>query len=254
MNGCLVAVSAPDNSSHNIYMYGGGGKYLDDSFEEVWILTLPMFRWSIAYNESVGLFGNTCHLVGNRYMLTLGGYRQSNNCMEFFGIYDVAELAWVDTYYPNSAYYVPPKIAALVGGTSQGGATVSAPDRGWNNDLEAVFHPRVAYNSSTPPPPTSHTPAIAGGAVGGVLGVAAVIAVLLFLRRRRQREGTSQQKFLPSGTDAANAPEVYNGDSPWKPPQEMYADTAPEPTRELWNEHAYELQGSTAQSRRESVV
>ena len=45
MAGCVVAASAPDNSSHRIYMYRGGGKYSGNLFDEVWVLSLPILHW-----------------------------------------------------------------------------------------------------------------------------------------------------------------------------------------------------------------
>jgi hypothetical protein len=49
MGGCIATASAPDNSSHNVYMTGGSTEYLDDAIDEVWVLTLPMFRWTRVY-------------------------------------------------------------------------------------------------------------------------------------------------------------------------------------------------------------
>lgn len=46
IDACVVVAAAPDNSSYNIYMYGGR----DGStayYDEVWVLTLPSFQWKL---------------------------------------------------------------------------------------------------------------------------------------------------------------------------------------------------------------
>ena len=48
VNPCAVAVSAPDGSSTNIYMFGGQSllPYGNQTqYNDMWILTLPSFTW-----------------------------------------------------------------------------------------------------------------------------------------------------------------------------------------------------------------
>ena len=154
MFGCVVAASAPDNSSHQIYMYGGSEKYYSDSLDEVWVLSLPMFRWTQVYGDQYGLYGHTCHLTGGRYMLAVGEYR--GICTDLMDIYDVSELEWVNTYYPDKAYSVPAKIALIIGGTSQGNATVTSPEAGWAETLKHSFASEPP--ASLPNPSPTHLP------------------------------------------------------------------------------------------------
>lgn len=71
---CAVTVSAPDNSSHNIYIYGGLNEHSDTYYDDVYVLSLPSFTWTMMYGPGNSpRFGHTCHLVGNRQMLTVGG-------------------------------------------------------------------------------------------------------------------------------------------------------------------------------------
>ena len=230
MIGCVVAASALDNTSHHIYMYGGGESYLSGSLEEVWVLSLPMFRWTRVFLHNLGLFGNTCHLAGNRYMLVVGGYRESGGCTEFLAIYDVSELQWVRNYYTNSAYYVPPEIANIVGGTPQGGATVTSPEAGWGSNVEAVFHSQTTGKPSpstltpTSPQPKPNIPAILGGVLGGLLGAAAVF----FIIRQSLREDASRHHrephSLPIADPGLGSPQHYDGGSTWNHPvQEIEA-------------------------------
>jgi len=69
---CTVLVAAADNSSYNIYVYGGTGP-TQGNYDEVWVLSIPSFTWSQVYTGNSVRFGHTCHLVGNRQMLAVGG-------------------------------------------------------------------------------------------------------------------------------------------------------------------------------------
>ena len=235
MMGCIVAASAPDNSSHQIYMHSGAGKLYGDSFDDVWVLSLPMFRWKRVSENVFGFFGHTCHVVGNnRYMVTLGGYREANWCENLLYVYDLSGLSWVDNYYPNTPYTVPLQISAIIGGSFQGGATVTSPEAGWDNNVEAVFR---SQTSSRPSPSASPSPkpksksnkiAILGGVLGGLLGVAAVLsAVLFYLRRRHLREAAPQDlkpAALSEADSGAESPQRYDAGSAWIPPQELSSD------------------------------
>lgn len=50
---CSVVARAKDGSSHNIYMFGGLATPTSDErigFKEVWVLSLPAFRWILVAN------------------------------------------------------------------------------------------------------------------------------------------------------------------------------------------------------------
>jgi hypothetical protein len=123
LDACVVVASAPDNSSHNIYMYGGrdgvGGYY-----DETWILTIPSFQWKLVHSGTSPRYSMTCHVAGNRQMITTGGSDTSNltsGCdwhTRGVGVLDMSAVAWVSTY--NAAakpYVVPGVIVAMIGGT-----------------------------------------------------------------------------------------------------------------------------------------
>src|SRR5205807_444330 len=42
---CNAMVPAKDNSSYNIYVYGGGGRGGGDGLDDMWVLSLPSFVW-----------------------------------------------------------------------------------------------------------------------------------------------------------------------------------------------------------------
>ncbi|KAF7939014.1 uncharacterized protein EAE98_001350 [Botrytis deweyae] len=80
MDSCTVVATAPDNSSYNIYLYGGqdGGSV---SYDDVFVLSLPSFTWIKVYESVPGSprFGHTCHLVGLKrsiHLIVIGKARE----------------------------------------------------------------------------------------------------------------------------------------------------------------------------------
>lgn len=68
-------------------------------------------------------YGMTCHLVGNRQMITIGGAGTAainKECdweRKGVAIYDLTTLAWGSVFTHNAApYEVPPKVTSRVGG------------------------------------------------------------------------------------------------------------------------------------------
>jgi hypothetical protein len=123
---CSVVVSAPDNSSHNIYVYGGrgpGNQYYDD----IYTLSLPSFTWTLMYGPGVSpRYGHTCHLVGTRTMLTVGGLTpagikgNTKACdweYRSVAVLDTATMGWGSVFDPNlPPYVVPDVLAKTIGG------------------------------------------------------------------------------------------------------------------------------------------
>lgn len=44
---CLALATAPDKSSTNIFMYGGWNPNTNIPYDEVWVLSLPSFTWTL---------------------------------------------------------------------------------------------------------------------------------------------------------------------------------------------------------------
>ncbi|KAI0198287.1 hypothetical protein F4808DRAFT_263372 [Astrocystis sublimbata] len=70
---CTVVVSAPDKSSFNVYLYGGWDPTKPDEFDDIWVLSIPSFTWTQVYTGQSPRWGHTCHVVGGRQMITVGG-------------------------------------------------------------------------------------------------------------------------------------------------------------------------------------
>lgn len=131
---CSVMTSPEDNSSYNIYIYGG--KTFDsviDNKKEIFILTLPAFHW-VAMNTSAGLNesyaspwqanGYRCQKVHEKYMVSYWGYfdLQCGDIPElqrFQGmvIYDMSSLTWTTKVeLENQKYLVPQALYDIIGG------------------------------------------------------------------------------------------------------------------------------------------
>ena len=76
--GCSVVVSAPDQSSHSIYIFGGWGNTYADSDGHVFVLSIPSFRWIKVNQDSDRRQHNHCNLIGNHTMLVVGGIKPNS--------------------------------------------------------------------------------------------------------------------------------------------------------------------------------
>ncbi|KAJ5455599.1 uncharacterized protein N7458_003863 [Penicillium daleae] len=235
---CSVLASASDGSSHNIYIYGGyDGIELDNvPSDDVYILSLPSFTWTKAYNGTSkhGRSGHRCIKVYPDQMLALGGVRVGAiDCVEGGVIvnFNLNSLTFEDSYDPAkwSEYKVPDIVTAKIGGSSTGGATTTAPSSWTNSSLSSIFDKKYAktitnywpYNSdsanTTSTDTSSHKssglPKWAGAVIGVLVGLL-VIGLLVFgwwflRRRRRQRPESVPPAFAKTaGAREADSTEV----------------------------------------------
>ena len=129
---CSVVASAEDNSSHNIYIYGGR----DDSSgekSEVFILTLPAFHWVSVYPSAKDIFdvdvrrtySHRCQKVYEKHMVAYRGSTLYNGCdsdkelkkFQGMAIYDMSSLTWTTKVeLENQRYLVPQVLYEIIGG------------------------------------------------------------------------------------------------------------------------------------------
>ncbi|KAK6513490.1 hypothetical protein TWF281_005114 [Arthrobotrys megalospora] len=150
VNACAVVFSAPDNSSHNVYMYGGQNLQPagdQTQYDDMWILTIPSFTWvqvdTDGQSNPPARAGHTCHAYRGQ-VLVVGGYVGTElSCDTGIYVFDASTLQWQTTFHggpgtsgdstndqsPDSFYGVPALIVSQVGGDSTGGATVTTPER-----------------------------------------------------------------------------------------------------------------------------
>jgi hypothetical protein len=67
---CTVYVSAPDNSSHHIYLYSGIDPIKNQNYDDVAILSIPSFTWTTVWPDGgSSRVGPNCHRAGKRQMV-----------------------------------------------------------------------------------------------------------------------------------------------------------------------------------------
>lgn len=152
--GCAVVATASDQSSFNIYYYGGfDGIHVKESFsDEVWVLSLPSFTWH-KLNEGDEVHARSGHKCFTPYpdqMMAFGGYTPlagagTRDCLDKGPIvmFNLSSGEWMDEYNPDKHddYGVPTKVQDKIGGNAAGGATLTTPSpSGWDSkDLSKVF-------------------------------------------------------------------------------------------------------------------
>ncbi|KAF9872743.1 hypothetical protein CkaCkLH20_09922 [Colletotrichum karsti] len=215
---CAGATWAEDQSSYNIYMYGGATVpgVLGAGYDDVYVLSLPTFTWVKQYPATNGTGSNphhslSCNIVpGRAQMIIIGGTFPASDECDYpvqWGTHNVDlgrqnknKSIW-ELYSPNkTSYSVPDDIIAVVGGNGNGGASKTAPANGWNqNDLGLMMAQTADISVRTPtrmvsPAATSTGRVgtfVTGAIVGIAIGAAAVIvlfalACFCLVRRRRR--------------------------------------------------------------------
>ncbi|KAJ5097516.1 hypothetical protein N7456_008237 [Penicillium angulare] len=243
---CSVLASASDDSSHNIYIYGGynGMDTADNPSDDVYILSLPSFTWVKVYNgtNTHGRARQKCVKVYPDQMLSIGGYRiDETHCLEggMIADFNLNNLSFQDSYDPSqwSDYKVPDLLSNVIGGDSSGGATTTSPSSSWtNSSLAKVFDTKYAktintywpYNTTSSDNDSgSHHhksfPKWAAAVIGVLLGllvvILAVVGLWFFLRRRQRRylENEKEREPGPSEADGTERLTTMYGGGPVSP-------------------------------------
>ncbi|KAK4894464.1 hypothetical protein LTR27_007350 [Elasticomyces elasticus] len=212
--------SAKDNSSHNIYIHGGYDPTTSVMYDDVYLLSLPSFTWTMLWSGTTGRFGHSCNTAGKRQMLRTGGSLDASmyavetsgqlpnltamQCdpKEGVALFDLTALTWSSFYNAYAAdYQLPNKVVDLIGGSPDGGATMSEPIIGFNRGVSTMFDPPAA--TTTAITPTSSSPvtephhksnvgAIVGGVVGGVAVLCIALGLAIWAMRRRSRKARTE--------------------------------------------------------------
>ncbi|KAH7203415.1 kelch repeat protein [Fusarium oxysporum] len=217
---CVDVAWAPDNSSFNIYLWGGLSVpplvVNTTSFNDVYILTLPLLIWVKAFPNhhgnatlppEYGHYGASCNMVKSMsQMLVIGGtYPDTDNCDLAYNIWAQHNF-WTGTLYnkgDNKTYWaqyepnvtrnvVPVDVYSIVGGNKEGHATLKGPKDGFdsgNSLLQTLMARRPSIAQRTPtrqltPPTNSPGPVSSGSgrlSTGAIVGIAIGSAVGLAL-------------------------------------------------------------------------
>ncbi|KAE8394155.1 kelch repeat protein [Aspergillus alliaceus] len=251
MSGCTVTAAAQDLSSYSIYIFGGMAPTTDESDGNIYVLSIPSFRWIRVYDDNTVRIKHKCLLAQKSTMLVIGGIipvtnREydplAQNCdsaafANGIGIFDLYTLSWMSNYNAskNEAYRIPSKISDVIGGTTIGGATMVEPYHGFNStDMKDIFkkrthiatpQPSTAIANNTSTPSNTGGGSLSGGRIAGVIiGSVAGVAMLGFLaliivRRRKakvaRRDAISGDKdTLELRRAADDRPKELYGDEP----------------------------------------
>ncbi|KAF9894123.1 hypothetical protein FE257_009096 [Aspergillus nanangensis] len=210
---CSVYASAKDQSSHNIYIYGGfdGLDASNARTDDVYVLSLPSFTW-VKLLSGDAAHARSTHRCVKAYpdqMWVVGGVKIApTDCLDdIISVFNLNTGKFQNTYDPTkySEYKVPDMVTAQIGGDSSGGATKTAPKSWTNASLADVFSSKYTKTiptswpyqpadtnapviSEVPNKGSSGFPSWAGGIIGAVLGVALLAGAFVFwcLRQRRK--------------------------------------------------------------------
>jgi Kelch motif len=120
---CLVSAPAQDNSSANIYLYGGRSN--GTIFDDVYVLSLPSFTWVRVFLGQDARWSVTCHFIPPRQMITVGGGGKYTNItsdcdweVKSLAVLDLSTIGWGSVFDANAPNYeVPSAVVAVIGGT-----------------------------------------------------------------------------------------------------------------------------------------
>ncbi|KAL6722212.1 hypothetical protein ACLMJK_001319 [Lecanora helva] len=209
-----------------IYMYGGYAGVLGSSavqYDEVWVLSLPAFTWHrIDASQKSARVGHTCHLVGGRQMLSIGGADAAQTDwwstpdytnLNGIGIFDLVDEQWRTGYNANGAPYERSKTVqgyydkngpwprtwtqpALSDLLLHNKTTSPAPTTSTTPSLSAPTNLLPQSSSTTAPSPphtsTTRTALIAGTTLGITFGLLLPFLFIFFYLRSRSLSGPHQ--------------------------------------------------------------
>ncbi len=255
--GCSVVVSAPDRSSHSIYVFGGWGNSAEASDGNVYVLSVPSFRW-IRVNEDSSLRArHQCTLLGKNTMLVIGGIHPKGQQLQPFdttgcdtsqmfahglGMFSLNNHTWSSEFDPSAGttpYQVHPTISKIIGGTDHGGATTQLPVDGFSQQALGTLLGVHEVVNTTVPTKTGNSVSrsgkkglggaiIAGIVVGATVCIALTLALAFCLTRHWGRQNTPPRptvsppislpiKLFRKGSELT-AESAYTGYSEFPPP------------------------------------
>ncbi|KAF4966000.1 hypothetical protein FSARC_6276 [Fusarium sarcochroum] len=247
---CGGATWAKDQSSYNIYIFGGGGFPPDTAgYDDIYILTIPSFQWMRGPYPAGTNYKSmmSCNVVDNAQMLVIGGSYSNaseNDCdiptlqgahNMNLGLQNEEDAIWA-RYQPNlTTYAVPTDIRTAIGGSGTGGATETTPVSGFDfPDLAALMTrtaklgtrtaTRSTGSSTKKPPPPSETSkpssSLSSGAIAGIAvgcSVAFILALMgcgLLVYRRRKYYSQSHGVAPPPPRNEMSMPSAVTATSP----------------------------------------
>ncbi|KAH8892581.1 hypothetical protein GQ53DRAFT_822784 [Thozetella sp. PMI_491] len=186
-NHCVVGVAGP-NGTYEIFLYGGVDGLLN-SFGEVWVLSIPAFRWFRMLKDGEPRYCHKCVLAGGRHLISVGGFNNKLNewtnptvdpWPQGLGVFDLTTASWTHAYDPSAGAYDTPLV---VKSWYANGSLQSVP---WSSETVRDMFVNATSQTSTQPMSTNIGP-IVGGIVGGVSVLALAGAVFIWYYRHLRK-------------------------------------------------------------------
>ncbi|KAL9628740.1 MAG: hypothetical protein Q9204_005696 [Flavoplaca sp. TL-2023a] len=246
-HGCAVAVTAPDGSSHSIYVFGGwGATDTQRNDGNVFVLSIPSFTWVRVTLDSDQRSRHQCHLMGNHHMLVVGGSKPQDTSFQplglagcdveskfsqGLGIFSLNTHTWTTDYDPGPGadpYQIHASISKVIGGDATGRATKRTPDAGFSSNnfrsLMESAQPKLnvpTTNTTKPQAPGLQKPdssvLLSKGEIAGIAVGVATSAILfagtvsyILYRRRLQHKGPSSAASAGSSIPRPLQPVLYH--------------------------------------------
>lgn len=108
------------NGSYELFVFGGARRNDGEAYSDVYVLSLPAFRWFKGQDADAPRFFHSCEVVGNRQLLSIGGFNDNDNTSARYsgvdpwkqglGVFDMTELEWSDGYRADALVYESPQV------------------------------------------------------------------------------------------------------------------------------------------------
>ncbi|KAF2437289.1 hypothetical protein P171DRAFT_437884 [Karstenula rhodostoma CBS 690.94] len=216
---CAGATWADDQSSYNIYLYGGFAAEGPGGYDDAYILSLPSFEWINIFstgNDTTPFPHGACsaNVVNRDQMLIIGGWFTNSSYNDCdapnsqgqhnmnLGYNGGKNVLWDKWDSSATKYFVPSPVISVIGGGPTGGATMTKPSNWDNGDLSIYFGRQATFSarsatrvvpsgtanpSETGKSKKTNVGAIAGGVVGGLAGLILMLVLVLFCLHRRKK-------------------------------------------------------------------
>ncbi|KAI1302015.1 hypothetical protein F5Y03DRAFT_362500 [Xylaria venustula] len=171
---CAAVSSAPDDSSFQITIHGGWDLLNRRAFNDVYVLSVPSFRWikvedtgnpDLAGVDQPGRNRHKCDMWNETSMIVTGGEitlgvwnttlpaaAMCNPQYPPVKVLDTSTYTWQKEFNPDVSYSVPEVVTGVIGGDSSGGAVLTDPELGWESgDLVDIFRQTVERDTYVPP-------------------------------------------------------------------------------------------------------
>lgn len=214
IDSCTVLASAPDSSSHEIFMYGGWGSmatgHSTKHFDDLYALPLPSFTWIKMFEGDSPRYGHTCNLTADRQLLTIGRSTQHGNMTdtcdweaESIAVMNLPTMTGDSVFAGYRPYKVSNGLIDKLGGTAQGNATLRSPPLGWASaEFENTMHTSRVYSNlgdtleisgatAKKPSGISFRVRMLIIATVTIVGIGVIVCVLLLWLRCRRRNHNS---------------------------------------------------------------